>query len=157
MAGRSHPEGVVCVGGATVDRIYRAQDALRSGTSNPVTSRRGFGGVARNVAESLARLGAKVDLISAVGDDGNGRAMTAHLAELGVNVGHVQVVPGFVTGTGARSQRSEQRVRSGRNRGRLPCKGRLGSERPERAAGDEVALKGERVVDRSMHRQKALG
>jgi pseudouridine kinase len=80
-----------------MDRIYRAQDALRPGTSNPVTSGRTFGGVARNVAEGLARLGAKVALISAVGDDENGRAMAAHLAELGVNVGHVQVVPGRAT------------------------------------------------------------
>ena len=97
MAGRSQPEGVVCVGGATVDRTYRAQYALRSGTSNPVASRRSFGGVARNVAESLARLGAEVDLISAVGDDDNGRALVAHLAGLGVDVGHVQVVPGRAT------------------------------------------------------------
>ena len=87
----------MCVGGATVDRTYRAQDVLRPGTSNPVTSRRSCGGVARNVAESLARLGAKVTLISAVGDDENGRAVTAHLAELGVNVSHVEVVPGRST------------------------------------------------------------
>jgi hypothetical protein len=64
---------------------------------------------------------------------------------------------GVVTGTEAKSQRSGWRARLGRSRGCLPCKGRLGSERPERAAGDEVALKVERVVDRSMHRQKALG
>jgi pseudouridine kinase len=72
--------GVVCVGGATVDRIYRAQALLRLGTSNPVTSVRSFGGVARNVAESLGRLGTEVALVSAVGDDENGRALTAHLA-----------------------------------------------------------------------------
>ena len=64
---------------------------------------------------------------------------------------------GVVTGTGAKSQRSGWRARLGRSRGCLPCKGRLGSERPKRAAGDEVALKVERVVDRSMHRQKTLG
>lgn len=97
MASRGDPEGVVCVGGATVDRIYRARDALRPGTSNPVTSCRSFGGVARNVAESLARLGAKVALVSAVGDDENGRAVAAHLAGLGVDVGRVQVVPGRAT------------------------------------------------------------
>jgi hypothetical protein len=34
---------------------------------------------------------------------------------------------------------------------------RLGPEKPKGAAGNEVALKAERVVDRSMHRQKALG
>ena len=40
---------------------------------------------------------------------------------------------------------------------RLPCKGRLGPVRPERAAGDEVALKVEGVVNRGMDREKALG
>jgi hypothetical protein len=55
---------------------------------------------------------------------------------------------GLVTGIGARSQRPERRVRLGRSCGRLPCKGGLGPERLERAAGDEVALKGERVVNR---------
>jgi pseudouridine kinase len=97
VTGEATLKAFVCIGGATVDRIYRAQEALRPGTSNPVTSRRSFGGVARNVAESLARLGAQVALVSVVGDDENGRAVTAHPAELGVNVGHVQVVPGRAT------------------------------------------------------------
>ncbi len=43
--------------------------------------------------------------------------------------------------------------RSGRN---LPGMRRLGPEGPKRAAGDEVALDIERVVDRSMHREKPL-
>ena len=64
---------------------------------------------------------------------------------------------GFVTGSGARSQRPERRVWLGRSRGRLPCKGGLGPERLERAAGDEVALDGGGVVNRRVHRQKALG
>src|SRR5918993_2601750 len=89
--------GVVCVGGATVDRIYRAQALLRLGTSNPVTSARSFGGVARNVAESLGRLGTEVALVSVVGDDENGRALTAHLAGLGVNVSSIQAIPGRTT------------------------------------------------------------
>src|SRR5215207_1234308 len=49
------------------------------------------------------------------------------------------------------------RVRSGRSGCNLPILCRLGPEGPKSAAGDEVALKVERVVDRSMHREKALG
>ncbi len=39
----------------------------------------------------------------------------------------------------------------------LPRLRGLGPEKPKGAAGDEVALKIERVVNRSMHREKALG
>lgn len=80
---------VVCVGGSTVDRFYRAVAPVRMGTSNPVVQERGFGGVARNVAEGLARLGSRVALVSAVGRDESGRALVAHLAGLGIDVGAV--------------------------------------------------------------------
>ncbi len=42
------------------------------------------------------------------------------------------------------------RPRSGGHGCSLPRTGRIGPEQPERAAGDEVALKLERVADRSM-------
>ena len=63
---------------------------------------------------------------------------------------------GFVTRTGVRSQRPVRLDWSGRSGRNLPGLRRLGPEDPKCAAGDEVALKVERVVDRSMHRQKAL-
>ena len=76
---------VVCIGGATVDRAYRAPAALIPGTSNPVAAASpAFGGVARNVAENLARLQVRSALVSIVGDDENGRAIAAHLASLGI-------------------------------------------------------------------------
>jgi pseudouridine kinase len=84
---------IVCIGGAAVDRKYRARGALAGGTSNPVTSECLFGGVARNVAENLARLGATVSLVSAVGADDHGRCLVAGLQALGIDAGHVAVVP----------------------------------------------------------------
>ncbi|MGF9763267.1 carbohydrate kinase family protein [Microvirga sp. 0TCS3.31] len=75
---------VLCIGGAAVDRKYRAVDAIRLGTSNPVHSRRSFGGVARNVAENIARLGATVSLASILGKDENGRALLDDLEHLGI-------------------------------------------------------------------------
>jgi pseudouridine kinase len=80
---------VVCIGGAAIDRKYRALATIRPGTSNPVTSERSFGGVARNVAENIARLGTYVSLASIVGDDDNGRALVGDLTRLGIDTRHV--------------------------------------------------------------------
>jgi len=79
------PERIVCFGGATVDHSYRAPAPLVLATSNPVEGSRGFGGVARNVAENLARLGKNTVLVSIIGDDANGRAVLAHLRNLGID------------------------------------------------------------------------
>ncbi|WP_262031256.1 carbohydrate kinase family protein [Microvirga sp. Mcv34] len=76
---------IICIGGAAVDRKYRGMATIRPGTSNPVVSERSFGGVARNVAENMARLGTQVSLASIVGDDDNGRALLGHLNHLGVD------------------------------------------------------------------------
>lgn len=85
---------IACIGGATIDRRYRAPAALQAGTSNPVLSEpRTFGGVARNVAEALARLSAPVAFVSVVGDDENGRAVSAALQALGVDVRYVAQSP----------------------------------------------------------------
>lgn len=47
------------------------------------------GGVARNVAEGLARLGVRVQLIAAVGRDADGDALIRQTAQAGVDVTHV--------------------------------------------------------------------
>ncbi len=77
---------VLCVGGATVDRIYRALHSLERDTSNPVTSEQSPGGVARNVAENLARLGVETGFVSLVGNDENGRFVLENLEALGIDV-----------------------------------------------------------------------
>lgn len=82
---------VICIGGATVDRKYRTSEPIQLKTSNPATSERSFGGVARNVAENIARLGAKSSLISILGQDENGRAILADLMGLGIDTQHVAV------------------------------------------------------------------
>ncbi|MBS9721713.1 winged helix-turn-helix transcriptional regulator [Tianweitania sp. BSSL-BM11] len=80
---------MICLGGAVFDRKYHAKRPLIFETSNPVESHRSFGGVARNVAENLARLGVDLGFISIVGDDETGRVLTRHLADLGADVGQV--------------------------------------------------------------------
>lgn len=76
---------VVCVGGACVDRKYQVLSEAQTGTSNPARARRSFGGVARNVAENLARLGVQTALFSAVGNDENGIALLEHAARAGID------------------------------------------------------------------------
>lgn len=88
---------IVCLGAAALDRKYHALAELEFGTSNPVRGERSFGGVARNVAENLARLGVAASLVSIVGDDEAGAALVAHARHCGVNVEHVIVSPRHAT------------------------------------------------------------
>ncbi len=91
------PSSFVCIGGATVDRLYRAPATLVSGTSNPVAPAPiAFGGVARNVAENLSRLGARSALVSVVGDDEAGQALARSLQGLRIMT-HLTVAPGHGT------------------------------------------------------------
>lgn len=91
--------GIVCLGGANVDRKLRVSAPVRPGSSNPVSVRETFGGVARNVAENLARCGVPVQLLSAVGEDAAGRALLAEAAQAGIGTEAVQVVDGALTGS----------------------------------------------------------
>ncbi|HLE52835.1 MAG TPA: PfkB family carbohydrate kinase, partial [Anaerolineales bacterium] len=77
---------VLVIGGAGVDLVGRLTGELRAGTSNPANIRTSFGGVARNVAENLARLGRSVKLITAIGDDQLGERLLAQAASAGVDV-----------------------------------------------------------------------
>jgi pseudouridine kinase len=76
---------ILCVGAANLDRKLRAEGALAMGTSNPASGAESFGGVARNIAENLARMGAAVSLVTAVGSDSSGRALLAHAESLGID------------------------------------------------------------------------
>lgn len=76
---------IACVGGASLDRRARTSGPLRPGTSNPVVSTLKPGGVARNVAEALARLGCDVALFSIVGQDEAGRTLVDGLKDAGVD------------------------------------------------------------------------
>ncbi len=88
---------VLCIGGAAVDVTFVARRSIVPGTSNPAISSRSFGGVARNVAENLARLGVSTALLSRIGDDENGLRLKRHLESLGVDTAGVEIVPGSST------------------------------------------------------------
>lgn len=80
---------IACIGAVAMDRKLRAAGELRPGTSNPVTTALAPGGVARNIAENLARLGSDVSVFSLAGKDRAGDAVVAGLAAAGVEVSGV--------------------------------------------------------------------
>src|SRR6266850_5910429 len=67
------PVRVVCIGGANMDIKCRIAGKTVMGSSNPGATVLAPGGVARNVAHNLARLGVGAALVSAVGRDAFGR------------------------------------------------------------------------------------
>jgi pseudouridine kinase len=86
---------VTVVGGANIDIHGKPDAPLRAHDSNPGTIRISPGGVARNVAENLARLGIRCRLVSAVGNDGNGDAIVNACRAAGVDVRHLhRIEPG---------------------------------------------------------------
>ena len=76
---------ILCIGAANLDRKQRASNPLAMGSSNPASAVESFGGVARNIAENLARMGAAVGLITAVGKDSSGSALLAHADAAGID------------------------------------------------------------------------
>ncbi len=89
---------VLVIGAAGLDLKGYAARAIRLGATNPGQVRRSVGGVARNIAENLARLGHPVVLISAVADDEAGRWVLERTRGAGVDTRHVLVVPDGRTG-----------------------------------------------------------
>ena len=87
------------IGAATIDMIGVLDEKLRSGISNPAHIRFSFGGVARNVAENLARLGHPVRLVSAVGEDRFGEQLLKYTAAAGVEISEVLSTPHSSTGS----------------------------------------------------------
>lgn len=95
-----NPDGIVLViGAAGVDMVGQLRGELRMGASAPSQIRSSFGGVARNVAENLARLGQPVRLISMVGSDRLGDQLIEQLQAAGVDTQGVLRHPDQPTGT----------------------------------------------------------
>lgn len=72
---KGHPEGGYIPGGRNAGRVDQVH-----------------GGVARNIAEDVAAVGGEAVFLGLVEDDALGREVTAHLMEIGVDVGHVRFV-----------------------------------------------------------------
>ncbi|MDO9455416.1 PfkB family carbohydrate kinase [Nocardioides sp.] len=85
---------VVVVGGANVDVVARPLARAEPASSNPGTVTVTAGGVARNIAEVLVRLGTPTSLVSAVGGDQHGDLVVEVSSEAGIDLTHVRQVDG---------------------------------------------------------------
>ncbi|MBU3740022.1 MAG: kinase, partial [Rhodoferax sp.] len=85
---------VAVVGAANMDIMVHTATGLAASDSNPGRILCAPGGVGRNVAENLARLGLRTRLFSVVGDDVFGQALLMATRQAGVDVSPVRVVGG---------------------------------------------------------------
>jgi len=76
---------VLVIGGANTDIIGTPGRELLPGDSAPGHVRRSPGGVGRNIAENLARIGVSASLLSAFGTDANGAALAQECRDVGID------------------------------------------------------------------------
>src|SRR5512135_2869086 len=96
----THPssENVLVIGASSLDVVGRLRGDLQVATSNPARIRTSFGGVARNVAENLARLGQPVTLLSVLGKDRIGTDIMEYTSQVGVDMSAVYTTGKYPTG-----------------------------------------------------------
>jgi pseudouridine kinase len=82
---------VLVIGASSLDVKGRALAPLVPGVSNHGLIRSSMGGVGRNIAENLARLGVPTTLLSAVGGDSTGKRLLAHAADSGIDTRHMLI------------------------------------------------------------------
>jgi pseudouridine kinase len=90
---------VALIGGANMDIAAHSTASILAGDSNPGRIACSPGGVARNVAENLLRLGVDAHLVSVLGDDVFGQALRQSAAAIGLNMSACATIPGQRTAT----------------------------------------------------------
>lgn len=76
---------VLIIGGAAMDITGFPKGELRLQDSNPGYMKTSMGGVGRNIGENLARLGVKVKMLTALGDDVYGHKIKSTCEHLGMD------------------------------------------------------------------------
>lgn len=89
---------VLVIGAGGLDVKGRPTEKLVRGTSNAGGIRTSVGGVARNIAENLARLEVDTQLLTAVGDDVNGEFLLGQAQASGIDVSEVLITSTHHTG-----------------------------------------------------------
>jgi pseudouridine kinase len=92
-------ERVLVIGSAGVDVKGRPDQEAVWGSPNIGYIRSSIGGVARNIAENLARLEVQTTLLTAVGDDTAGQNVIDACEEGGINCDYVRSIAEARTGT----------------------------------------------------------
>ena len=88
---------VAVVGAVNVDIGGTPDSALLPGDSNPGRVSVTLGGVGRNIAENLCRLGHRVVMVTALGEDAHAQQIQLSCRELGMDLSHSLIVPGART------------------------------------------------------------
>ncbi len=78
---------IAVVGGVNIDIQARCRSPFRPSDSNPGSLALAPGGVGRNIAENLVRLGSRVELISVLGDDEFSARLEDSCAAIGIGLG----------------------------------------------------------------------
>jgi pseudouridine kinase len=89
---------VLVIGSAGIDVKARSPEALAWEVPNQGYVRNSVGGVARNIAENLSRLGIRTVLLSAVAPDSVGKRVIKVCKDNGIRCNHVRVVEDGRTG-----------------------------------------------------------
>ena len=104
---------IACVGHCSIDHVFQIQDFPERATKTPAHRYQSVGGgMAANAALACARLGARVRFVGAVGPDDAGRMVRGQLAAEGIDLTHLQEVPGTHTSASAIivDQRGERQI-----------------------------------------------
>ncbi|MDD4844748.1 MAG: PfkB family carbohydrate kinase [Anaerotignum sp.] len=83
---------IIGIGAANVDIHGKSKKSIILRDSNPGNMNSSAGGVTRNVSENLARLGAPVKLITALGDDIYAEQIRSECTAAGIDFSHSMVV-----------------------------------------------------------------
>ena len=84
---------VAVYGGANIDIQSRCRAPFRPGDSNPGTSSMSMGGVGRNIAENVARLGLRTELVTVFGGDEQAGHLADACRDAGIEVGRSLILP----------------------------------------------------------------
>jgi pseudouridine kinase len=95
----SNPPHIIVIGAVAVDIKAQSFGDLTRHGDVPGHTHVNVGGVARNMAKNLALLGARVTMVSVVGDDEFGRMIRADLRDANVNVANLRTIPNQHTAT----------------------------------------------------------
>lgn len=80
---------ILCIGSVLWDVIGRSASHMRQGSDVPGRITRLPGGVAMNIAMTLARFGMSPTLLTAIGRDAEGQELVHACTELGLNTDHI--------------------------------------------------------------------
>lgn len=87
------------IGGANIDITGSPYYTLNLNDSNPGKTIMALGGVARNIAENLSRMGVDIEFITVLGDDLYSKEIQESCMELNIGLNHSQIIPGERTST----------------------------------------------------------